>query len=89
MKDTQDFLNIKNAMLNEGLSKKQTYDTLYRMLRKYSADIADEEFLSRERILKSERFSLFCVIQSLKVDIEKKPSFNTRYSKNDQMKIAA
>ena len=89
MKDTQDFLNEKNAMLNKGLSKKQVYDILYRMLRKYNADIADEEFLSKERILKSERFSLFCVTQSLKVDIEKKPSFNTCYNKNDQMKIAA
>ena len=89
MKNTQDFLDMKNAKLSEGLSKERVYDFLNRMLRKYNADIADEEFLSKERILKTERFFLFCVMQSLKADIESESTFNVRYNKNNQMQIAA
>ncbi len=89
MKNTQDFLDKKNAMLSKEMSKEQVYDTFNRMLRKYNADISDEEFLSKERVLKFERFSLFCVMQSVKADIEGKSTFNISYNKNNQMQIAA
>ncbi len=89
MKNTQDFLDMKNAMLSEGASKEQVYDTLNRMLRQYTGDIANEEFPYKERILRFERFSLFCVIQSLKADIDGKATHNVRYNENDQMQIAA